>query len=58
MPRLAAAGVDDASPRVATLQPQRQFATLFGVEADTALAQLADRRWCLLDQGLDCRGPA
>ncbi len=58
MPCLAAARVDDAPPRVAALQPQRQLSTLFGVKADTALAQLVDRRRCLLDQGLDGRGPA
>ncbi len=53
MARLATTGVDDAAPRMPTLQPERQLAVLIEIESDPALAQFPDRVRGLLDQDLD-----
>ena len=52
LPGLAAAGVDDAAPRVAALEAEGELAARVEVEGDAALAQFAHRLGRLLDQGL------
>ena len=55
---LAAAGVDDAAARMASLEAERQPSLVVEVEDDAARLQLADRRRRLVDQHLDRRGAA
>jgi hypothetical protein len=55
---LAAAGMDDAPARVATLQAEGEAALLVEVEDDAAGDELADRGGRLLDQDLDRAGAA
>jgi hypothetical protein len=58
VPRLAATRVDDPAPRVTALEAERELAIGVEVESDPALAQLAHRGGCLLDQCLNRRGSA
>lgn len=58
MTRLAAAGVDDAAVRVASLQAQRQPAFVVEVEDDAARLQVTDDGRGLLGQDPYRRGPA
>jgi hypothetical protein len=53
VPGLAAAGVDDAPPRVAALEAERELAFLIAVEDDPALDQLVDGARRLFRQDLD-----
>jgi hypothetical protein len=54
----AAAGVDDAAARVATLEAEGELAVGVEIEDDAARAQLLNGRRGLLDQNLDGARPA
>ena len=58
MAGLAAARVDDAAARVASLEAQGELAVLLEIEGDAALAKLLDGGGRLVDQNLHRGRPA